>query len=278
MQGRNLPRVSRRGAVTAAVVVPLAAALTPNVAHADIVGDVGVLIAQLEQQLQLVSNAIATVQNLVQTVQHLSNVVQNSKRLLEKAGHGGLTGILEAAQGFISIARGVTGSLSRIDRDARWWQSNIDRLTSASPTDDKYAAALAVRDLDRKRLEDARTMNAQFARIEDSYKAYNASADAVTAGQSTNGVVGQVQLLQRINTQHQRIALHEDEMLTRMASDNATELARMAAERERNRIQVEGALKGLGDTNTAAPANLPFDTQNGWNSDGSSGSAQGFIQ
>lgn len=280
MQGRNLPRVSRRSAVTAAVVAPIAAWLTPSPVKADLIGDVGVLIAQLEQQLQLVSNAIATVQNLVQTVQHLSNVVQNGKQLLKRVSAGDIEGVLSAAQGFVGLARGVTGSLGRLDRDARWWDTNVRRLIvteQLTPSDtQRFKSALA--EMDQRRLQNANQTSESFAHVKNAYDAVENSSAAVKRGLSTEGVVGQMQLANVESANLAIIGATQVEMTAMLARRNEEELTRLAAIREHNRQLTEGALKGLGDTNTATPASLPFDTQNGWNSDGSSGAAQGFIQ
>lgn len=257
-------RVTRRGVMKAAIVLPLTAALPavlPGVAHADLFGDIGVLLAQLEQQLALVSHAIATVQNLVQTVTHLSNVVKQTKQVLEKAGHGGLAGILDAAQGFLSIARGVTGSLRQIDYSAQWWQSQITRLTSdGQMTQEDYTIAKQnIRKMDLAALRNAQKMNeATNNLMKDSNEALKASSEAVQEGQSTTGVVGQLQLVSRINTQHVRVATNQAEMTAALVQANNDELVRMAEERERNHRLTEDAMKGLDDSAQATPATLPF--------------------
>lgn len=261
---RDLPRVSRRGAVTAAVVVPLAVWLRPSPAQADLFGDVGVLIAQLEQQLQLVSNAIATVQNLVQTVQHLSNVVQNGKMLLKRVAAGDLEGVLSAAQGFVSLARGVTGSLRRLDMDAKWWDTNIRRLIvteQITPTDrQEFKVALA--DMDRRRLQNANQVNESFGHLKHAYDAVENSSDAVKRSMSTEGVVGQMQLANVQSSNLAIIGATQAEMTAMLARRNEEEMLRLSAEREKNRILVEGAFRDLGQPENKAPATLPLPIDN----------------
>jgi hypothetical protein len=93
-------------------------------------GDIGVLLAQLEQQFQTVSHAIQTVKNLVETVNRLGNIVQNSKTLLEHAKNGGVMGVIDAAQGFVNIGQGVIGRLRLTNNDANWWISKITPLVA----------------------------------------------------------------------------------------------------------------------------------------------------
>lgn len=251
---------SRRGVIAAIAVVPLTAAL-PKPVKADLFGDIGVLLAQLEQQLQLVSNAVATVQNLVRTVESLGKVVKASEMLLKQAGNGGLSGILNAAAGFVGLARGVTSNLRSINSSASWWKNNIERMTSTdSPgtnTRSYLEARKALAENDALIIATAADTSAGYTRIEDSYKALNASGEAVQEALRTEGVVGQMQLAGRQNYHLSTIALHQDEMTTDLAMRNQQELVRMAAERARNRKLVEGAMAGLADVKESAPVSRP---------------------
>jgi hypothetical protein len=251
----------------AAATLPIAESLAPSVARADLFGDIGVLLAQLEQQLQLVSHAISTVQNLMATVDRLNNVMQHTKMVLKHAGQGGLKGLLGDAQEFLSIARGVTADLQRIDYDAKWWDTNIiEKLLSNNPNPaDQRAAQNAFRQMDQDRIKNAQQMNVATQKlVSDSNEATAAAVDATNEGQTTDGVVGQMQLLSRINTQHARIARNQAQMTAALVDANNAELARLAAEREANRISVEGAMKGLGDQPTSEPVDLPYAVEGGW--------------
>lgn len=258
---RDLPCVSRRSAVTAAVVLPVTAVFRPSVARADLFGDVGVLIAQLEQQLQLVSNAIATVQNLVQTVQHLSNVVQNGRILLKHAASGDLQGVLAAAQGFISLARGVTGSLRRLDVDAKWWDTNIRKLivteqvTPENVSDFKVALA----DMDKRRLASTAQVNQSFDGVKTAYDAAQNSSEVARASLRTEGMVGQMQLATAQNAALATIGATQADMLALLARRNEEEMLRLSAERERNRQLVERDFKDLGEAQSQPPATLPVE-------------------
>lgn len=260
MQKREARRFSRRSAITAAVVIPFAAAIDAAPARADLVGDVGVLLLQLEQQLQLVSNAIATVQNLVQTVTHLSNVVQNGKQLLKRVAAGDLAGVLDAAQGFVSLARGVTGSLRRLDMDAKWWDTNIRKLivTEQLKAQDKEQFKVALAEMDQRRLQNTAQVNESFGHLKHAYDAVENSSDAVKKSMSTEGVVGQMQLANVQSSNLAIIGATQAEMTAMLARRNEEEMLRLSAEREKNRILVEGAFKGLGEPTVKQPAELPL--------------------
>jgi hypothetical protein len=237
------------------VVVPLAAWLTPSRAKADLIGDVGVLIAQLEQQLQLVSNAIATVQNLVQTVQRLSKVVQNGEQLLKRVSAGDLAGVLDAAQGFVSLARGVTGSLRRLDMDAKWWDTNIRKLivTEQLKPQDKEEFKVALAEMDQRRLKNTAQVNESFGHLKHAYDAVENSSDAVKRSMSTEGVVGQMQ-----SSNLAIIGATQAEMTAMLARRNEEEMLRLSAEREKNRLLTERAFKGLGEPENKSQAELPL--------------------
>lgn len=250
-----------RGVASCALALAL-----PRPVKADLFGDIGVLLAQLEQQLQLVSHAISTVTNLIRTVEHLGNVVKNSSKLLERAGNGGLLGILDAAQGFVSVGRGVTSNLRMINADAGWWKSKLEPIfnSTSDATPQTVAtmksASLALRDIDKRRLQQTADMNEAYGRLQGSYDSLKASGDAVNDALRTEGVVGQMQLAGRQIYHHTAVAVHQDEMLTDLARRNNEELVRMAAQRELNRKLVEGAMRGLGDKTQESPVRDPVGT------------------
>lgn len=239
-----------------------------GVARADIIGDVGVLLAQLEQQLQLVSNAIRTVQGVVQTVNHLSNIVNMTKVTLQKARQGGLEGLLESAQNYVQYLRGINGNLMRLDSTAAQWRNKIIGLSNnlnPSPND-QIQAAIAVRELDKQRLQNAQAMNdATNQLVKDSNDAFTQTGDVLNESQTTDGVVGQMQELQKINAQQMRVALNQQEMTAQLVKNNNDELVRMAAARESERQEVERLMTGFDDDSTPPPpSELPYDLQRGW--------------
>jgi DNA repair exonuclease SbcCD ATPase subunit len=238
-----------------------------NVARADIIGDVGVLLAQLEQQLQLVSNAIRTVQGVVQTVNHLSNIVTMTKVTLQKARQGGLEGLLESAQNYVQYLRGINGNLMRLDATAAQWRNKIIGLANTvNPSaNDQIQAAIAVRELDKQRLQNAQAMNdATNQLVKDSNDAFTQTGDILNESQTTDGVVGQIQELQKINAQQMRVALNQQEMTAQLVKNNNDELVRMAAKREAERQAVERLMTGYGEIKTSVPSELQFNLQQPW--------------
>jgi hypothetical protein len=255
--------VSRRnlivGLVTATPVVMLA-----KPALADLFGDVGVLLAQLEQQLQLVSHAIQTVQSLYQTVAHLQNVVNATKTAIHQASNGGLEGFLNGLQGLTQVGLGVTSSLRRIDTDAIWWRNLIaSKAKDGTFTyEDAYHAQAAMRQRDQQILQNQQQLSESYGRLSMSYQAAKASNDAVNAAMNEPGVVGQMQLIGRQTAQATGIALHQDEMATLQAKALNDEYARQAAEREATRTQLAKDAEGLHNVNAPnAPVRLPYEDQ-----------------
>lgn len=245
----------------------IAPPMAPATARADLFGDIGVLLAQLEQQLQLVSNAIATVQNLVATVERLGKVVKYSETLLKQAGNGGVDGVLSAAQGFLGIARGVTGSLTRINNDAKWWTNKVNALyKSDQPMSnaDFVVARKTMVERDRLLIDSAESTYKAYSRLEDSYKAMEAQGDAVQEAMRTEGVVGQMQLVGRQTAQLARIALHQDEVATIHSKTVTDDMMRQAEERRLNMERQKKAFDGFNKTNTSNRADLPYEIGKGW--------------
>lgn len=238
-----------------------------GVVRADIIGDVGVLLAQLEQQLQLVSNAIRTVQGVVQTVNHLSNIVNMTKVTLQKARQGGMEGLLESAQNYVQYLRGINGNLMRLDSTAAQWRNKIIGLANTinPSSNDQIQAAIAVRELDKQRLQNAQAMNdATNQLVKDSNDAFTQTGDILNESQTTDGVVGQIQELQKINAQQMRVALNQQEMTAQLVKNNNDELVRMAAKREAERQEVERLMTGYGELKTSTPSELQFNLQQPW--------------
>lgn len=257
-------RVHRRGAMLATAAVPLAEMLLPDVARADIFGDVGVLLAQLEQQIQMVSHAIATVQNLVQTVTHLSNVVKATKTAIQKAGSGGLENLLDGLQELTSVARGATGQLRRIDNDAIWWTAQIERFQVADKqmtTAQSLQTQQAIREMDQRRIQNLNNVNTSYGHLKNSYDALDASNSAVKEAMTTDGITGQMQLLGRQNAQIALIATGEHETMTTMSQATTDELARQSAEREVTRQMLQKDATNFGITTSSSPVTLPYEAQ-----------------
>lgn len=241
-----------KGAIACAVVPSL---LTPRRVHADIVGDAGILLAQLEQQIQTVSHAIQTVVNLVQLVEHAKNVVDNTKAALHQAEHGGLDGFLNGLQGLTQIASGVTYSLQRVDRDAIWWQSFlIDTKPAGEWTyQDTASFNKKLRQRDQQMINDQTRMQEATKRMNTSYAALQAGNDAAQVSLNEKGVVGQMQLINRQQAQYSAIQFGQYMTLEDLARRNAEAETRMAAEREATRQMLEHDARGIGNLRASTP-------------------------
>jgi uncharacterized phage infection (PIP) family protein YhgE len=233
------------------------AALLPRAARADLVGDVGVLLAQLEQQLQMVSHAISTVQNLVQTVKHLSSVVDQGKRLLEQAGRGNIEGVLNAAQGFTRIGMNVTGRLRMTHTDVNWWRTKLTPLLSDSnaqlSTADRMALESDLRAADRERMSGAKRVNAWYDRLQEQYKILEAQSTSVQEGSREQGAVAAMQRAHAATALAHQTAVAQLEMATVTAEGDEMERVRQAAERERSKKIADQLMKGFSYGGTPKP-------------------------
>jgi conjugal transfer/entry exclusion protein len=255
-----------------AAVAPLPAGLlTPRVVKATFGEDVAVLLAQLEQQLQLVSNAISTVQNLVQTVQHLANVVQNGKQLLEKAtskgglkmiaadltgGQTGINGILTAAQSVTGLAQDTVQDLNVIG-DAIYddwgkWQSNSDLCAGKADKDcpllvsarlKESSAALAR--ADSLRLRSIASIARSFKGLRKMYDVGKESNQIAVDAQTERGVVGEMQLVSRQLALQTSTTIKGNEMMAITAQMEADRYAQEAQRRELDRAAKEAAWKDM---------------------------------
>jgi hypothetical protein len=263
-----LVRLTRRG-VLKGLLLSLSAAAAPSVVRADLFGgDIGVLLAQLEQQFQTVSHAIQTVKNLVETVNRLGNIVQNSKTLLEHAKNGGVMGVIDAAQGFVNIGQGVIGRLRLTNNDANWWISKITPLVADKDyqmsSADRAALDSQLAENDRERVKGAKKINAWYDRLKEEYKSLQDSSEAARSAMNTNGMVGQMQIASQQNVLAQKTMLRGVEMQTEMAASQEEEFTRQAAVREATRKKKETAKAGLGTVNESQPVEFDFQLGSGW--------------
>ena len=241
-------RISRRGLLGLAAGCLTAAFTRP--ARADLFGgDITVLLAQLEQQLTLVSNAIATVQRVTETAQRAAKMVEHAKQLgAMVTGRGGLDGFLRGLKGIVDTGRGAVNNLQTLNVRGGYWK---DRISATAANHGNWTLRDTVRmsqeasDLDRRFLRDVNQMAKSFATVGNSFDALQSAADAVNEAASVTGVVGQVQLLGRETLQLVGISAQLHDSIATMGSMQADELARQAADRETGRAKVEILLNEL---------------------------------
>lgn len=236
-------RVTRRGLFGLAAGCLAAAFARP--AKADLFGgDITVLLAQLEQQLALVSNAITTVQRVTETAQRAAKMVTHAEQLgAMVTGQQGLNGFLSGLKGIVDGGRGLTRDLQTINIRGGQWK---DRITNnvrsghgALSMREAVALSREAGELDRAFLRDMNRVSGGFARVMNSFDALESAADAVHEAQAVTGVVGQVQLLGREVLQLTGIAAELHASMSMTGALQAEELARQAAEREDARARTQ---------------------------------------
>jgi hypothetical protein len=241
------PRAQRGGVTRRDLAASLAAAavvvaITPRPARADLFGgDVGVMLAQLEQQLQLVTNAIQTVQQLMESVRRLGAIADQGKTLLQQAtGKGGLDGILNGVKGLAMAGRGATRNLQVLNTRGGYWKDTIAaraRVGESLSLGDSVKMSAEAFELNGRFLRDIGNVTSSFGEIAQSSDALQAASDAVSDAAAVQGMVGQTQLVGRQVFQLARIATQHAGASTTHASLYADELTREAWERQRGELE-----------------------------------------
>ena len=203
-------------------------------------GDITVLLAQLEQQLTLVSNAIATVQRVSETAQRAAKMVDQGKQMLAFAtGRGGLDGFLSGLKGIVDTGRGAVGNLQTMNIRGGEWMTKISANGGSLSFKDGMQMTNEAMQMDARFLRDVSKMSASFAQVMSPFDALESAADAVREASSVTGVVGQVQLLGREMFQLSGIAAQMTMGMGMMGNMQANELARAAAVREGSRAAAQ---------------------------------------
>lgn len=257
-EGKKSGGLTRRelalGLLTAAAC---ASTMKPSPVKADLFGgDITVLLAQLEQQLALVSNAIATVQRVTETAQRAARMVDQGKQMLAMAtGRGGLQGVLTGLKGIVDAGRGMTANLQYINIRGGAWKDSISANGLSFQEGVKLTTeAMAV---DARFLGNMAKMSASFAQVIDSSSnGLTAAAEAVNDAAGVSGVVGQVQLLGREMVQLAGIAHATTQAMVMMGSMQSNELARQAAMRESERSAQRRMYGGFGRPQEAEPVDV----------------------
>jgi hypothetical protein len=199
-------------------------------------GDITVLLAQLEQQLTLVSNAISTVQRVTETAQRAAKMVDQGGQMLRMAtGQGGLQGFLTGLKGIVDTGRGAVGNLQTMNIRGGMWKDKITANHGSLSFQDGMSLTNEAMQMDARFLRDVSNMSKSFAQVMSPFDALESAADAVREASSVTGVVGQVQLLGREMFQLTGIAAQMTMGMGMMGNMQVNELGREAAEREGSR-------------------------------------------
>jgi hypothetical protein len=196
-------------------------------------GDIGVLIAQFQQQVQMVSQMIQTVQGVYATVERVQKVVQQGDiMLMATKGQGGLKGVLNAAQMLTGTAQGVLKNLQRINVRGGQWKDAIAAQSGALNAAQATKLTAEVMDMNTAFLRDVGNVYDTYRAIEDVFDAVESTADAVNEASGTPGMIGQMQLLGREFYQLANIAARQTAIYTQHAMLYTDDLRRQAMQRE----------------------------------------------
>lgn len=224
--------VTRRGLFSIVAGCLVAAYARP--ARADLFGgDIGVLLAQLQQQLTLVSNAIQQVRGIYATFEGVKRTYDETKKFASNVtGSGGLDGFLRGAQGLVDTGRGVLGNLQYVNVHGGAWKDTIIRQGGSMTLDQVVRLSQDVNDFDRRMIRDATRVADSFASITSSFDALRAAGSAARDAESVLGMVGQAKLLNRQMVQLAGISAQMASMFSTSGQLQAGELQRQAASRE----------------------------------------------
>lgn len=233
-------------------------------ARADLFGgDIGVLLAQLQQQLQLVSNAINTVRGIYSSVERLQNMVQQAKQLGSAVtGSGGLLGFLDAAQGLVGTAQGVIGNLQYIDVQGGAWRDLIVKQGGRLSFSQGLALTEAVVDFDRRMFSDAKRVARVYSDISRlTGNGLSASASAARDAEAAMGIVGQAKLLNRQMLQLAGISSQIVQGVGLTGQMQLDEMQRQAAQRQIRRSMLLKAYGRFGRGEKADPVDVRLVTE-----------------
>jgi hypothetical protein len=254
-EGKN-SGVSRRTFLGLAAGCMAAAFTRP--AKADLFGgDITVLLAQLEQQLTLVSNAIATVQRVTETAQRASKMVTQGGQMLAMAtGRGGLQGALTGLRMIVDTGRGAVGNLQHMNIRGGQWKDHITANGGKLSFADGMALTSEALLMDQRFLRDVSNIQRTYQQVASVFDALESSSEAVMDAQGVTGVVGQVQLLGRQTHQLAGISAQIAVGTGVMGNMQANEYARMAAEREGRRAAQRQMYGDFGRPQNAEPVDV----------------------
>lgn len=261
--------LTRRDLAVSLAAAAVAVAVSPKPVRADLFGgDVGVMLAQLEQQLQLVTNAVQTVQNLMETVRQLGAIADQGKTLLQQAtGKGGLDGILNGVKGLAMAGKGASKNLQVLNTRGGYWKDTIAaraRLGESLSLADSVKMSAEAFELNGRFLRDIGNVTASFGEIAQSSEALQAASDAVNDAAAVQGVVGQTQLVGRQVFQLARIATQHAGASTTHASLYADDLTRQAWERQHAELEQRRIFGDEFDRVDDAPTTINFELDTPW--------------
>jgi hypothetical protein len=255
---------TRRG-VTRRQMFGLAAgallAAFPRTARADLFGgDVGILLAQLEQMLTMVVKAAETVQGIMATVDRVQRVYENGQVMLRKVtGQEGLRGFVSGVRDLANSGRMATRNLQTLNVRGGQWMARIKENHGDLSSRDVWQMTIEATDLNRRFLRDAVNIHASFGQVAQSFAALDQLQEITAAAETVDGLVGQSMLIGRSIAQLGVIATQHSSAATTHAQLYTSELERKAMEREMQRKLSEDAWKDFDKVKEQGPTDVRWE-------------------
>lgn len=203
----------------------------PRTARADLFGgDVGILLAQLEQMLTMVVKAAETVQGIMATVDRVQRVYENGQVMLRKVtGQEGLRGFVSGVRDLANSGRMATRNLQTLNYRGGMWMDRLKANHGDLSMRDALQMSIEASALNQRFLKDVVNIHASFGQIAQSVGALESMQEATEAAETVDGIVGQTQLLGRQVASLGLIAVQHSHASTTHASLYTSELERQHA-------------------------------------------------
>lgn len=257
-------RVTRRGLFSIVAGCLVAAYARP--ARADLFGgDIGVLLAQLQQQLTLVSNAIQTVRGIYASVERLQRTYEETKKFASNiTGSGGLEGFLRGTQGLVDAGRGAVGNLQYLNVAGGNWKDLIVSQHGALTFEQAIKLTKAASQFDQMMLRDAGRFTDAFGQVTQSFDGLRSATQAARDAESVLGVVGQTKLLNRQFVQLVGISAQLSGTMSTTGSMIAAKYQAEAAEREASRVKAKEHWDSIKTSVEVGPVEIRYNPDGEW--------------
>ena len=228
--------VSRRGLLVGLGGTVALAQLPASSARADIVGDAGILLAQLAEAWKIAQSTLATFTQVVNVVKHTYEGAKAAKQALKRAKSGHLDDILNAARVSVGVAGGVIYDLQGLQRTTVFWQKYIQKMNDPDWDKVPYSADAyrsSQRDVRRTQRESILALNKQYLTLSDTAKATDKRLHELSSSaENEDSIVGAVATSAQIQTAvgKQQLAFQHAALEAQIVTAN--ELARQSAEQD----------------------------------------------
>jgi hypothetical protein len=235
----------------------VASALTaPKPVRADLFGgDIGVLLAQLQQQLQMVSNlftmvdrAVATAKSVQQTVDRLDTL---GKMVTGQAGFGGF---LDGLQSITQAGQAGLAAVQHLNIRGGQWKDHI--ASEGFTITDALQLSIEAAEMDRRLLGSTAQMLQAHAQVANAFGGVQSMSDVANAATSATSVVSTTALMTRQMAQLGGIMATLAQSTGMSGQLYVSETSRQAAEREAARRRHQQLYGNVGRPESAEPVDV----------------------